>query len=93
MNKLITLAVLAFASTGALAANVTHDLSSDILYGGASVSVSPGSAFVQNGPVNTDLSTDLVYGSDRRGPSDKAQPVERIAAERPDISTDIIYGG
>jgi hypothetical protein len=93
MNKLITLAVLAFASTGALAANVTHDLSSDILYGGASVRVSPGSAFVQNGPVNPDLSTDLVYGSDSRGQSSKAQPVERIAAERPDISTDIIYGG
>jgi hypothetical protein len=93
MNKLITLAVLAFASTGALAANVTHDLSSDVLHGGAPVSVSPHSAFVQNGPVNSQLASDLVYGSDSRSHSHKSQPVERIANERQEISTDIIYGG
>ncbi|WP_275099663.1 hypothetical protein [Sedimenticola hydrogenitrophicus] len=89
MNKLITLAVLAFASTGALA----DDLSTDILYGGAPVSVSPSSPFVQNGPVNSELATDLVYGSDSRGQSDKAQPFERVANERQDISTDIVHGG
>lgn len=90
MKKLITLAVLALASTGALA----DDLSTDILYGNAPISVSPHSPFVQNGPVNSELATDLVYGSDdSRGQSDKAQPFERVANERQDISTDIIHGG
>ena len=87
-KTVFALSTLMFA--GLAAAESTPDISTDLIYGNASVKASVSDGFVVSDSATSDLSTDLMYGGVEQSASPSSAP-ELISGVH-DLSTDILYG-
>ncbi len=78
-------------SAAVFAGDDRPDISTDIIYGNSPVEASLGQAYVSNGPVQQDGSSDALHNKGF-GDASPSEPWDRQLSSRPDISTDMIYG-
>ncbi len=86
----ILTASLLFAGSS-LARGVQSDSEGDMIYGGGAVAASPSQPYVNNGPVQSDGSTDFLYSRDELLNQSLFASPDRVADDR-DFSDDLIYG-
>ncbi len=95
MKKSITIVVSLVSavifSTASFAGSDRPEISTDLIYGNSQVKSSLGQAYVNNGPVQQEGSSDALHNSGF-GDASPSQPWNSQLSSRPEISTDMLYG-